>query len=141
MEEILHAGGVVTLTATGASMRPTIRGGTDRVLLKRIDRCLRRLDILLCRRQDGTYVLHRIVTIHPNGFAIRGDNQLGAERGIQPSQVMAVLIGFYRGTRYISCQSFAYRAFSWIWTFLYPARALYYLTRTKISAGRNEVNN
>ena len=101
------------LQITGVSMLPTVAPHRDRVILVPLNRPLRRQDVALYRRQDGTIVLHRVVRIHPDGsFDCRGDNQLVIERGLQPGQVLALAEAFVRKGKSISPSGLGFRLWS-----------------------------
>ena len=57
----------VMLTVTGGSMLPLLAGGRDRVTLGPVPERLRRGEVLLYRRADGSYVLHRLTGFEQDG--------------------------------------------------------------------------
>jgi len=76
----LQEGRDVVITPTGNSMRPFIRGGVDRVALRKRE-TLAVGDIVLAFL-DGRYVLHRIVALDGDAVTLMGDGNLrGKERG------------------------------------------------------------
>lgn len=111
MEEQLQAGKEVCFSPKGISMLPMLRQGIDSVVLKLPPAQLKKYDLPLYRRADGSFVLHRIVGTDKNGYITCGDNQLFRERGIQHSQVIGIVTGYYRGDEYISCDSPKYKAY------------------------------
>ncbi len=69
----------VVLTVTGGSMLPLLAGGRDRVTLGPVPERLRRGEVLLYRRADGSYVLHRLTGFGQDGTLVFcGDRQTGA---------------------------------------------------------------
>ena len=52
-------------------------------------------DIILYRRENGKYVLHRIVKIKGNDLLLCGDNQSDIEKGITVDMVIAKVKGIY----------------------------------------------
>lgn len=75
----------VVLTVTGGSMLPLLAGGRDRVTLGPVPERLRRGEVLLYRRADGSYVLHRLTGFGQDGTLVFcGDRQTEPERGILP---------------------------------------------------------
>ena len=99
--EVLAKGGTFTIYPGGSSMLPTIRPGEDAVVLaspENIDVG----DIIFYRRKCGAFVLHRVVGKKKDGsFVLRGDNQLYNEKGVLPSQVIAVAADYRKGSRVI----------------------------------------
>lgn len=90
IEETIESGGVFTLYPKGVSMLPLIRYGKDAVLLRTPER-LKKGDIILYRRDNGAFVLHRIIGEKKAGFVLCGDNQYVKEPGIRREQVIAVV--------------------------------------------------
>ena len=131
--ELLAAGKRVSITPTGSSMLPTLRGGRDTVVLEAPgEKKLRRGDIILYRRLDGTYVLHRIVGVSGprQRYTLCGDNQIALERGIDREQVLAVVRSIRRGSRVIHCDSRLYHLYSEAWMALrFPRQVYHYLKR------------
>ena len=85
----------VMLTVTGGSMLPLLAGGRDRVTLGPVPERLRRGEVLLYRRADGSYVLHRLTGFGQDGTLVFcGDRQTEPERGIRPEQVIARAVAF-----------------------------------------------
>ena len=58
--ELLQTAQTLPLVATGNSMAPFLADRRDTVYLSRIERPLRRGDIVLYQRESGAYILHRI---------------------------------------------------------------------------------
>lgn len=88
IEEAIDSGGVFTLYPKGDSMRPLIRQGQDAVELCAPD-TVAKGDVVLFRREDGAFVLHRIVDETPDGYVFCGDNQCVYETGIRREQMIA----------------------------------------------------
>ena len=60
----------VVLTVTGGSMLPLLAGGRDRVTLGPVPERLRRGEVLLYHRADGSYVLHRLTGFGQDGTLV-----------------------------------------------------------------------
>lgn len=100
IEEAIESGGVFTLYPKGDSMKPLVRQGLDAVELCAID-TVGVGDIALFRRENGEFVLHRIVDEKPEGYVFCGDNQCVLEGGIRPEQLIAKVSAILReGKRY-----------------------------------------
>ena len=63
MQEQLAKGEKVTFVVNGTSMQPMIINGKDSVVLKKANGRLKKYDLPFYRRDDGHFVLHRIVKI------------------------------------------------------------------------------
>ena len=108
MEEQLNNGKTVSFRPGGNSMLPLIRPGIDSVSVKQAPEILKKYDLPLYRRMDGTFVLHRIVGIKKGTYTMRGDNQNVLERGVKREQVLAVATGMYKNGEYISFSGVKY---------------------------------
>lgn len=74
IEEVVRNNGKIRLTITGLSMYPLLRNRLDSVLLKRAEE-IKKYDILLYTRKDGSYILHRAVCVKENTVDIIADNE------------------------------------------------------------------
>lgn len=124
MEEILAQGHSVELTVTGNSMRPMLRHKVSRVRLAPAGD-LKKGDIPLYRRDNGAFVLHRVVAREGETFTCCGDNQWHLERNLRPDQVLAVMTDFSRnGERWTSCGHPLHRFYWRFWVTVRPLRRL-----------------
>lgn len=126
--ERLAAGQKVQFSPRGISMLPMLRQGKDSVILSPLPENLRKYDIPLYQREDGKYILHRIVEVGETYTCI-GDNQYQYEPGIRREQMIAVVTAFTRGDREISVEHPVYRAYCTLW---HRSRGIrYFLLRLK----------
>ena len=92
--ELIQAGEEVGLPVAGSSMTPFLGDGRDQVFLRGPDRPLKRGDVVLYRRNNGDYVLHRIHRVRKIGdgvvYDMIGDAQSQIEPGIRRDKVFAV---------------------------------------------------
>lgn len=121
IRESLALGQSVKLSPRGVSMLPMLRQGIDRVVLSPIQGPLSKYDLPLYRRDDGHYVLHRIVKTGDTLTCV-GDNQFALERGLRHDQMIAVVTSFYRGEREIRVDSLGYRCYCRFWHYSRPVR-------------------
>ncbi len=108
MEEQLNEGKAVSFRPSGISMLPLIRPCVDSVVIKKAPDKLKKYDLPLYRRTDGTFVLHRVVGVNNGTYTMRGDNQNVLERGIKSEQILAVSVGMYKNGEYISFSGVKY---------------------------------
>ncbi len=84
----------ITIPVTGTSMMPLLRP-KDAVTLAPIDRkSIQRGDILLYRRSNGAFVLHRVVNVQDNTVDFCGDNQVEVESSVPITQLIARVISY-----------------------------------------------
>lgn len=124
ISERVAAGQTVELPPRGISMLPLLREGRDSVLLSPKPERLRRYDIPLYRRDDGSYVLHRVVGLEGGGYNMCGDNQYAIERGITDEQIIAVVTKIRRGGRLFDVGHPIYRVWCALWCVSRPLRHL-----------------
>ena len=123
MESVLSEGGTVDITVTGNSMFPMLKHRVSRVRLS-VAGELSIGDIPLYRRDNGKFVLHRIVDLKNGTYTCCGDNQWTLETGLRKDQMVAVVTDFARGTRWVSCQNPVYRLYWKFWIAVRPLRRL-----------------
>ena len=113
------------ITVPGNSMKPTLLDRVSRVRLKAIEDP-KRGDMVLYRRDNGTYVLHRIVKESEDGtFVFCGDAQYQLEKGIRREQMLAVVSDFSRRAKWRSCDDPVYQCW---WRICVQARGCRHLS-------------
>jgi hypothetical protein len=132
IREVTEAGGEIELTVTGDSMRPLFKHKVSRVRLG----CANELaigDIPLYRRDNGAFVLHRIVGIEDGTYTMCGDAQWQLERGVPRSAVVAVTVAYSRdGKRWVDAHSRAAVVSAHVWRAMLPLRHLYIGIRNRM---------
>lgn len=108
MQEQINAGGSVRFGPKGTSMLPMLRQGIDSVVIEKAPEKLKKYDLPLYRRENGQFVLHRVVGIRKSGYVMRGDNQYVNEYDVLHSQILAIVTGFYRGDSFVSIDNKTY---------------------------------
>ena len=114
IKEAVDGGGVFTLGVTGNSMCPLFWEDRDSVILSKPEN-IKKFDIILYKRSNGHYVLHRIVKIKNNVYSLCGDNQNAVECPIHPDQVIAKVTGFIRKGKARKTSNFIYKLYVFIW--------------------------
>lgn len=79
----------VPLTVTGDSMVPFLLPGRDTVYLSKLTDPVRRGQMVLYRRKNGQYILHRVYRVSPEALELIGDGQTGIEPNIPPDSLLA----------------------------------------------------
>lgn len=124
IKERLAAGQSVRFSPKGISMLPMLREGIDTVTLSAITDTVRKYDVLLYQRDDGKYVLHRVIAVGET-YTFIGDNQFNKERGIRKEQLISVVTSFTRNGKDISVHSFLYKLYCVFWcSTRFPRRVL-----------------
>jgi hypothetical protein len=124
IRERLEAGAEVTFSPRGGSMLPLLHEGRDTVTLAAPPKKLKKYDIPLYQRENGQYVLHRVVRVGRTYTCI-GDNQFAFEEGITHGQVIAVCVSFMRNDKKVSVSDPLYRLYSIFWHYSrFPRRII-----------------
>lgn len=111
IEKVLESEDTVIDVPVGNSMYPLLKHKQTAFVITVLKAEPCKNDVVLFKRSD-TYVLHRIIKSLPNGyFRIRGDNCLAYD-DVKDEQIIGIMIGFYKGKRYIACkQSIFYKLY------------------------------
>lgn len=134
MRCVLASGGEFRFYPRGVSMLPLLRQGVDSIALISAPQKLKKRDIPLYIRENGQYVLHRVIGLDADGYIMCGDNQTTPERGISHDRVCGVVTAIYRGKKQKRREvtSLGYRVYSLIWCFM-PARRFFMFLRRGFS--------
>ena len=122
LRELIEQGHEVALPVAGSSMTPFLGDGRDRVFLRAPERPLRRGDVVLYRRDNGPYVLHRIHRVRGDSYDIVGDAQTEIERGVRRDQIFAVATRAERKGKLILPGTPYWRFFQYVWIGMVPLR-------------------
>lgn len=101
IEEGIKNGGKYRFYPRGISMLPLIREGKDSVVFAELSK-IKKYDIVLYVRDNGDFVLHRVVNIRDGHYDMCGDGQCVVERGIRKDQIKAAVSGIYRDDEFVS---------------------------------------
>lgn len=135
MQEYLKNGKRVTFSPRGVSMLPMLRQGRDTVTVSPVPGKLRKYDLPLYRRDNGRFVLHRIVKVGETYTCI-GDNQFEAEAGIRQDQLIGLVTSFQRDGREYRVEDMRYRLYCSIW---HHSRGLRHFYRRSIGWIRRQL--
>ncbi len=121
IREALSTGQTVQISPKGTSMLPMLRQNIDSVVLSSVTEKLKKYDIPLYQRDNGTFVLHRIINVGDT-YTLIGDNQFTREYNVCHSQVIAVVTAFYRGNKKYSTSNIGYKLYCKFWHYSRPLR-------------------
>lgn len=131
IKEKIDNGGTVQLPITGTSMLPLLVWGRDTVELIKCENP-QKYDIIFYRRDDGHFVLHRIVGKDETGFILCGDNQVNKEYGITEKHIIAVVKSITRKGKTFSANKILYKLYVKLWTLILPFRNIILVPLRKI---------
>ena len=132
IEESIKLGKKVKLTVTGDSMYPLFKSRIDTVVLavdekenKYSDyKKYKKYDIVFYKRDNGRYILHRILKEKNGSFVIAGDNETVKEYPVRKDQIIAKVTGFIRKNKFHSPDELFYRIYAFLWVNLFSLRPL-----------------
>ena len=114
---LLDSAEYVPLNISGSSMTPFLVHSRDKVT-----RPLKKGDMILYRRDNGAYILHRIYRVTPDGYWLVGDAQILIEKGVRPDQVLALVTAVRRKEKLLQPGSFWWNFFEKVWIRVIPLR-------------------
>lgn len=119
--ERLAAGQSIRFSPRGISMLPMLRQDVDSVVISPMPDRLKKYDLPLYQRENGKYVLHRVVGVNET-YTCMGDNQFVEEAGLRHDQMIAVVTAFYRGDKLHSVEEPGYWLYCRFWHYSRPLR-------------------
>ncbi|MGN0634348.1 MAG: S24/S26 family peptidase [Oscillospiraceae bacterium] len=134
IEKVISDGGEFRIFPRGTSMLPLIREGKDSVVL--VKKNIKPGDIVLYRRKNGEFVLHRVVKESGGVYVMCGDNQLTCESGITSDMTIAAVKRIYRSEKEINTDGVLYRAYVFVWKSFFLRRVYFKLRKIFGRSGR-----
>ena len=123
-EDVIKRDGRLVYTNVGDSMRPLIRQDRDILIIEKPQGRLKKYDVPLYKRDNGQYVLHRVLKVRPNDYVICGDNRYSKEYGITDGHIIGVLTAVVRDGKEMPITDWKYKAYVHLWCDLFPIRAV-----------------
>ena len=126
LRELVQEGRSVNLLVSGNSMSPFLISQRDYVSFKAPDRPLRKGDIVFFQRDDGRFIMHRIIRVHREAdgrrsYKITGDNQTQLET-VREDQIFGLIFAVERKGKKIVPGDFWWEFFARVWTRIIPFR-------------------
>ncbi|MCC8131306.1 MAG: S24/S26 family peptidase [Oscillospiraceae bacterium] len=131
----LETSGFIVIPIKGVSMRPLLYTYKSHVMIEKLSGRPEINDVVLYVRDDGTQVLHRIISFDGDVALIRGDNTYSLER-VPLEKIKGVAKSFWRSgkenSREISVSDRSYKLYVRFWNFSYPLRKLIFRAKCKL---------
>ena len=121
IKEQLESGRTVALPITGTSMLPLLVAGRDYEILSYVTNPNIN-DNIFYRRDNGQFVLHRIIGIDENGYILCGDNQWVKEYGVKSHNIIGVVTEINRDGKNFNVNDENYIKYYKRWLKLFPIR-------------------
>jgi len=139
MEEVLNSGGEFKMISGGTSMLPMLRDKKDTVVLIKNPSKLKKGDVPLYKRCDGSFVLHRVVKVKDDVYTMRGDNHYVSEYPVYNDQIIAILTAYIKNGKRIECSGFKYKLYSFYVINFLPLRFILKKGRKLISKIKHKI--
>ncbi|MDP2996856.1 MAG: S24/S26 family peptidase [Bryobacterales bacterium] len=120
--EALCRGTHVRMTVTGTSMRPFIRDGDTVELAALGSKAVAVGDVVLAKRADGIYFLHRVVRVEGDRFYLAGDALEHEEGPFSGASLVGCVVNVQRAAKLISLQSAHWQLAGILWIKMGPLR-------------------
>lgn len=115
ISSLVEGGGVAPLNVTGNSMRPFISPKGDTVFLVQCKKDeIKKGDVILFRRNNGSVVLHRVRRIEGDTYIMNGDAQNWCE-SITYDNVVAKMIEYIHNGKRKDPESISQRIIHALW--------------------------
>ena len=116
VEELLAEGKQVTILVRGNSMRPLLRDGRDKVVLRKAnDEDIKKGAVMLFRYR-GSHVMHRVTKIEGDVVVFEGDGNYKLQEVATRKDIVAIVEAIVRPSgRRIECSSRRWRFLSFMW--------------------------
>ena len=121
VEECIANGTDIRMKVSGISMTPILHNLKDSVVLSKADK-VKKYDIVLHKRANGQYILHRIIGKKKGAFVIAGDFEIEKEYPVYEDMIIAKVTSFCRNGKEYSPEDFIIKLYSRIWVFIFPLR-------------------
>ena len=94
----------------GESMLPLLKTN-DFVTISKINRRMKKGDILLYRRDNQQFVLHRVRRIKKGIYTMVGDHQRVVEKNIKDSNLIGVVISYWKNDKEYKLNRLSYKIY------------------------------
>ena len=114
IEDVIRKKGFIITTTKGTSMYPLIKSDCDNVCIVKAE-SISKFDIVLYKRRNGDYVLHRVLGKNENGYIMCGDNQWILEYNVTEDMVIGKLDAWYVGEKEYNVRDKRYKRYVNFW--------------------------
>lgn len=124
LRELTEQGNEVSLIISGNSMAPFMRHQRDSICFAKPKRPLKKGDMVFYQRDNGQFIMHRIVKVTPQGYNITGDAQSEIEQNVREDQIFAVVTKVCRKGKWIGPGDFWWEFYEKVWVNIIPLRRI-----------------
>ena len=127
IREVLESGGEFRIYPSGTSMLPLLRQGKDSVSLIKPSGQLKTNDIAFYMRENGAYILHRVIKNENGIYTMCGDNQIALEKDVDHSRVIGVVNRIFRDDKPLNMNGAGYKLYLFLWRSFFLRRVFFKL--------------
>ena len=113
-------------------MLPLIRDGKDSVTVAKPRRDIKAGDVVFCRRDNGQFILQRVMFVNGETLVLRGDNQWGNEYNVGKERVIGVMKSFERNGKEHSVKDRDYLLYTRLLPLVRFFRKYFYLFKSQV---------
>ncbi len=114
ISEQLNAGGSASFTVHGNSMEPLFKNRKSTVRIEKPKKAPKKYDVIFYRRENGDFILHRIVGVKKDGYICRGDNQISNEYPVKAEAVIGVVTEYGNDGKLSSINSLKQKIYAFL---------------------------
>ncbi len=135
--DLLGSGIRVRISAPGSSMWPLLRHGAIVELESTAGQQITIGDIVLARRSNGPYVLHRVISHNDRFFYLAGDAQGQSEGPFEEEAILGKAVILQSGNSTVYLKNFHWRFWGWIWARTFPFGQVFLQTLHSLKKSSN----
>ena len=94
----IEKNGVIAFVPGGNSMWPMLKNRGQSVIVQAKTGRLKKFDVAFYVRDNGAFVLHRVMQVIDGGYVMCGDSQFTLEK-VKEENVFGIMTSFYRGKK------------------------------------------
>lgn len=132
LKDLVEEGKEVGILIAGSSMEPFLKNERDHIYFKAPDRELEKGDMVFYRRDNGQYIMHRIVKVSSEGYYLLGDNQVIVEGPLRREQIFAIVTKVKRKGQILEPGNLQWKFYAKVWPKTTPVRRLWGRIKRKI---------
>lgn len=129
LRELIYEGRSVRLNVRGQSMLPFLYDIRDSVIIEPITGELKKGDVVIFQRKNGTYIMHRICKADSKKrqYYMVGDAQKEIEGPIEAEQIFGIITQACRRGKWVNDKSMVWWFYDKVWGLMRPFRTKFIL--------------
>ena len=112
LKEMVEQGMEVSMTVWGTSMEPFLTDKRDRICFRKPDGIIKKGDLVFFQRENGGYVMHRVMKVKRQQYYLAGDHQTFLEGPIDRKQIFAQVVSVERNGKWMTEKDFVWNFYA-----------------------------